>query len=182
MQNQAGECFMARIKLEDETTTNPEIKEIFSEIKAKAGRVPAAYRAFARHPHILQANWNRTKNILGKGILPIMTKEAIATRVSKVNGCHFCLLIHRGNLEKLGVPKQHIDGIEAGEVSDPKLGLVLEFAGIATKNPEKLSDGHFEKLKGFGYTEEDILEILAVMEMYTGYNKIIVALGLQPED
>jgi hypothetical protein len=33
-----------------------------------------------------------------------------------------------------------------------------------------------------GHTEEDILEILTVMEMYTGYNKIIVALDLQPED
>jgi uncharacterized peroxidase-related enzyme len=173
---------MARIKLEDEATTNPEIKDIFNEIKEKAGGVPAAYRAFARHPHILLANWNRTKNILGKGSLSIVTKEAIATRVSQVNGCHFCLLIHRGNLKKLGLPIQQVDAIEAGEVSDPKLSLVLEFAGIATKNPENLSDGHFEKLKGFGYTEEDILEILTVMEMYTGYNKIIVALGLQPED
>ena len=173
---------MARIKLENEGAGDPLVKEIFAEITEKAGRVPAAYRAFARHPHILQANWNRTKNILGQGNLPIATKEAIATRVSKVNGCHFCLLIHCANLKKLGVPFHEIDAIEAGSVSDPKLNLVLEFVGIATKNPENISDEHFRKLKGFGYSEEDILEMLTVMEMYTGYNKIIVALGLQPEE
>jgi uncharacterized peroxidase-related enzyme len=173
---------MARIKLEDETSANPQIKEIFTEIIEKAGRVPAAYRAFALHPHILQANWNRTKQILGQGGLSLVTKEAIATRVSKVNGCRFCLLIHRANLEKMDVSVEQIDAIEEGTVPDPKLNLVLDFAGIATKAPENITDKHFEKLKSFGYSDKDILEILTVMEMYTGYNKIIVALGLQPED
>jgi uncharacterized peroxidase-related enzyme len=173
---------MSRIGLESEKTANPQIAEIFDEIIERAGRVPAAYRAFARHPHILQANWNRTKNILGQGNLPLVTKEAIATRVSKVNGCHFCLLIHRNNLEKLEVPFDQIDAIEAGEVSDPKLSFILEFVSTATKNPERISDKDFEKLKNFGFSEEDILEMLTVMEMYTGYNKIIVALGLGPED
>ena len=119
---------MARIKLADEKFANPEIMGVFGEIIEKAGRVPAAYRAFARLPHILQANWNRTKNILGQGNLPIVTKEAIATRVSKVNGCHFCLEIHRANLEKLEVPIGQIDKMESGEVSDPKLKLVLSKA------------------------------------------------------
>jgi uncharacterized peroxidase-related enzyme len=173
---------MARIRLADESPENPQVREVFAEIIERAGRVPAAYRAFARLPHVLQANWNRTKNILGQGNLPIVTKEAIATRVSKVNGCNFCLLIHRANLEKLEVPLPQINAIESGEVADPNLRLVLEFVALATKTPEHISDAHFEKLKGFGYTEEDILEMLTVMEMYTGYNKIIVALGLQPED
>lgn len=173
---------MARIRLENEKTTNPQIKEIFAEIIEKAGRVPAAYRAFARLPHILQANWNRTKNILGQGNLPIETKEAIATRVSKVNGCHFCLIIHKSNLEKLGVSLNEIDAIETGEVDDPKLNFVLKFVSVATKNPENISEKDFETLKSFHYSEEDIVEILTVMEMYTGYNKIIVALGLQPGD
>jgi alkylhydroperoxidase family enzyme len=53
---------------------------------------------------------------------------------------------------------------------------------MSEKEPEKLTDADFERLKDLGHTEEDILEILTVMEMYTGYNKIIVALDLQPED
>ena len=170
---------MSRINLLKETDGNSQVQEIFEEIKERAGQVPAAYRAFARHAHILQANWNRTKNILGEGSLPIEDKEAIATRVSKVNGCHFCLLIHKANLEKLGVAPEQIEKIESGEVDDPKLSFLLQFVSTATKEPSQLNDADFNKLKDFAYSEEDILEILTVMEMYTGYNKIIVALDLQ---
>jgi uncharacterized peroxidase-related enzyme len=173
---------MVRIKLQDENVNDPEIQSIFAEIKAKAGKVPAAYRAFARHAHILQANWNRTKNILGKGNVPIQTKEAIATRVSAENECHFCLAIHTKNLEKLGMNLNEIQNIVKGEVKDEKLNFVLKFVTTATKNPSQITDNDFTKLKEYGYSEEDIVEILTVMEMYTGYNKIIVALGLQQED
>jgi len=173
---------MARIKLQDETTNDPEIRTVFDEIIEKAGKVPAAYRAFARQAHILQANWNRTKNILGKGNIPIEVKEAIAFRVSTENTCHFCMTIHRQNLEKLGVSNAAIDGIECGTTNDEKLNYVLKFVTTATKNPAEITDGDFDALKKFGYSEEDILEMLTVMEMYTGYNKIIVALGLKIED
>lgn len=173
---------MARIKLQSEQTNDPEIREIFDEIIVKAGRVPAAYRAFARHAHILQANWNRTKNILGKGNLPIELKEAIAYRVSTENGCTFCMNIHKQNLEKLGQSAELIRDIELNRVSDEKMALVLRFVSTATKAPATLTDDDFEQLKNQCYSEEDILEMLTVMEMYTGYNKIIVALGLKPED
>lgn len=165
-----------------EQSDDPDIQEIYSEIKQKAGRVPAAYRAFGLYKHILQANWNRTKNILGQGNLPLEIKESIATRVSKVNGCEFCLKIHKDNLEKLGLSSTIIQLIEAGEVDDERLHLVLQFVSTATQNPQKLTDSDFTRLREVGYSDEDILEILTVMEMYTGYNKIIVALDLQSED
>jgi alkylhydroperoxidase family enzyme len=60
--------------------------------------------------------------------------------------------------------------------------LVLRFVSIATKTPAELTDDDFDQLKQNGFSEEDILEMLTVMEMYTGYNKIIVALGLKIED
>ena len=173
---------MARIRLQSEQTNDPEIRSVFDEIIERAGKVPAAYRAFARQAHILQANWNRTKNILGKGNLPIELKEAIAYRVSTENGCTFCMTIHKQNLEKLGQSPELIQAIEQNRVTDEKMTLVLRFVSIATKIPATLTDNDFEQLKSQGYSEEDILEMLTVMEMYTGYNKIIVALGLKPED
>lgn len=174
---------MARIQLQNENCDNVEIRPIFDEIIERVGKVPAAYRAFGRHAHILQANWNRTKNILGKGNLPIELKEAIAYRVSTENGCTFCMTIHKQNLEKLGQSPERIQGIELSSVADDdKLNFVLRFVSTATRCPAELTDDDFDQLKNYGYTDEDILEILTVMEMYTGYNKIIVALGLKIED
>ncbi len=173
---------MARINLIDPQSDDPEIRSVFDEIIDKAGKVPAAYRAFAVHPHILQANWNRTKNVLGKGNLPLVLKEAIALRVSTENGCIFCATIHKQNLEKLGQKQETISEIERNSSTDKNLNFVLNFVSTATKNPENLSDNDFENIKSVGYSDSDIVEMLTVMEMYTGYNKIIVALGLKIED
>jgi uncharacterized peroxidase-related enzyme len=173
---------MSRLTLESESTSDPQVREVFAEIAERAGRVPAAYRAFALHPHILQANWNRTKNILGQGQLPPVTKEAIATRVCSVNGCRFCLRIHQANLEALGVSPAEAEAIAGGQAHEPRLAHVLGFVATATREPQLLGDGDFAQLRDDGYSDRDILEILTVMEMYTGYNKIIVALDLQPDD
>ena len=53
---------------------------------------------------------------------------------------------------------------------------------IATKAPQKLTDADFSRLRELGYSDDDLLEMLTVMEMYTGYNKIIVALDLKLDD
>ncbi len=60
--------------------------------------------------------------------------------------------------------------------------LKFEFVVKATSEPESITDQDFTTLKGFGFSETDILEILTTMEMYTGYNKIIVALGIELDD
>lgn len=46
------------------------------------------------------------------------------------------------------------------------------------KQNQKVTDNDFQKLRDFGYDDKDILEILTVMEMCIGYNKIISALNI----
>ncbi len=174
---------MARISLAHADSDNDEIQKVFEEIKQKTGgTVPAAYRAFGLHAHILQANWNRTKRILSEGNLPHSLKESIALAVSAANACHFCVNIHKNNLLKQGFTEEDVTLIGSAGSNDDKTDFVLKFCVKATRNPQLVTDCDFEILHDFEYSDEDILEMLTVMEMYTGYNKIIVALGLQIED
>jgi len=174
---------MARITLQNENSETPEIKDVFDEIKEMTGgTVPAAYRAFGLKAHVLQANWNRTKRVLSEGNLPKSLKESIALAVSFENGCHFCVNIHSKNLLKQEFTEEEVEQIKSAHSKDEHTDFILKFCVTATKSPHEINDAHFEKLHIFGYTDEDIVEILTVMEMYTGYNKIIVALGLEVED
>lgn len=173
---------MSRIQLQSEESQDPIVKAIFDEIKAKAGQVPAPYRAFGRLPHILAANWNKTKAVLSQGNLPVSLKESIALAVSTANGCKFCISIHRKNLAKQGFSPEAIDEIAQGRSHEPRITAALIFSAQATKDPHALTDGDFDMLNILGYSEEDLLEILTTMEMYTGYNKIITALGILPEE
>lgn len=170
---------MSRIQLETSETQNPETKKVFAEISAKVGEIPAAYRTFGVQSHILQANWNKTIRVLSEGNLPHSLKESIALAVSTKNGCHFCINIHQKNLLKKGFSEQEVSRIKHASSHDEKIDYILKFCVTATSTPEKISDADFETLKNFEYSDADILEMLTVMEMYTGYNKIIVALGLE---
>lgn len=174
---------MSRIKLQDPNCEIPEVKKVFDEIKvATGGAVPAAYRAFWLQAHILQTAWNRTKRILSEWLLDRILKEKISLAVSSINWCKFCCHIHKWNLIKFKVSEEEVKMNENWESEDKKIAFVLNFCRKATKTPEQISDLDFEKLKKFWYSDEEILEILTVMEMYTWYNKIIVSLWLKIED
>ena len=174
---------MPRIKLQIENTDNKAVHDVFSEIKiATKGTIPAPYRAFGRLEHVLQANWNKTKQVLSQGNLPRILKESIALAVSSANGCEFCVSVHRDNLLKHDFTERAIEQIAAASSPDERTDTVLKFAVQASRDPHTLTDADFENLKKLGYSEEDILEILTVMEMYTGYNRIITALGIKPGD
>lgn len=174
---------MPYIKLRSEDTDNEAIKTIFDEIRTATGKgVPAPYRAFGRMEHILAANWNKTKHVLSQGNLPRVLKESIALAVSNANGCEFCVSVHRANLLGHGLTQREIEQIAAAASPDEKADSVLKFSVQASLDPHRLTNADFDKLKDMGYNEEDILEILTVMEMYTGYNKIITALGIKPGD
>lgn len=156
---------------------------VFSEIRVKTGgNIPAPYRAFSRLPHILQVNWNRTKCILSEGNLSLVLKESIALAVSSANECHFCIHIHQKNLQKQNVSEEEILRRKKGKSSEKKIESVLQFCISATKNPHSLLEKDFSQIRDLGYSNDDILEMLTVMEMFTGYNKIIVALGIQIDD
>lgn len=77
---------------------------------------------------------------------------------------------------------EEINKVSQAKSTDKKIDFILKFVVQATKDPHKLTNNDFKKLRGFGYTDEDILEILAVMEMYTGYNKIISVLDIGIEE
>ncbi|MFC1644799.1 carboxymuconolactone decarboxylase family protein [Patescibacteria group bacterium] len=170
---------MTRLKLQDEKSDNPEIKRIFDEIKVTmGGEVPVVFRALGLQPHILQTVWNKMKRISMEGNLPYQLKESIAIAVSNENGCHYCVKFHTKTLLGEGFSEEEIGQLMEAESKDEKTDFVLKFCVKASRTPEEVSDADFETLRKFEYSDEDILEILTVMEMYTGLNKILVILDL----
>ncbi|MFC1622796.1 carboxymuconolactone decarboxylase family protein [Patescibacteria group bacterium] len=170
---------MTKVKLQDQNVQDPEIKKVFDEIKAvSGGSVPAVFRAFGLKSHILQVNWEKMKRITAEGSLPYQLKESIALAVSAENGCHYCVKFHTKSLVGEGFSEEEIAQLSKAESKDEKTDFVLKLCVKATRTPEQVSDDDFKTLREFGYSDEDILEILTVMEMYTGFNKILVILDL----
>jgi alkylhydroperoxidase family enzyme len=82
---------MATVKLVDEDSSDPIVREVFADIKAtkQIDRVPNIWRALASNPEHLRLCWTRLKAIMRPGKLDLLTKEIIALAVSATNGCHY---------------------------------------------------------------------------------------------
>jgi uncharacterized peroxidase-related enzyme len=173
---------MARItlqkcELQDEATQN-----IYDEVEKYVGYVPAAYRAFSLQKNILEANWGRTLRIMQEGELPLELKESIGFAVSKANECELGILIHRDKLKKHDLSEEEISKRENADSSDEKIKAVLQFCVKFSVETKNISDADFDAIRELGYSDANIMEMLTVAEMYTGYNKIINALDLKITD
>ena len=99
---------MPTVKLVDEQTTDPVVREAFADIKAtkKIDFVPDIWRALGSHPPMLRDCWMRLKAIMQPGKVDLLTKEIVALAVSVTNSCRYCINSHTAAVQKLGLDKE----------------------------------------------------------------------------
>jgi len=167
---------MSRIPVRD---ANSQIEEIFQEIEGAFGMVPNLFRTYAHHPPLLEANWNKVKQVMMTGRVPRKTKEAIALLVSRDNGCDYCVAAHTGALRSIGVSPQEIATIETDleqAAFTAKEKALIHFARLANRQPLKITNEEFAALRRIGADDGEIVEVLGVMELFTSFNKFLDAL------
>lgn len=135
--------------------------------------------------HVLQASSScleKTKALMIGGELPRELKESIAVVVSAANVCDYCVAAHSMALAMMGFSKKKIDAltknIEKSEMSQ-KDQKILQYVRKATLTPHKIIDRETNDLKSLGLTDSQLVEILGVMELFTGYNKFLDALAAE---
>ncbi len=173
---------MARIPIISKEQVSKETQEIFAEIESAFGMIPNLFKTYSHFPPLLKANWNKVKAVMMQGSLSRKTKEAIALLVSKDNSCTYCVAAHTTALRAIGTPEEEIKMIE-GEIekstfTEKERGLIA-FVRKANKDPNRIADKEFEKLKHAGATDSEIVEALGVMELFTAFNKFLDSLNVK---
>lgn len=173
---------MARVATDGATIAEPGVRELFAEIEGAFGRVPNLFKAYANHPPLLRANWNKVKAVMSEGRLSQKTKQAIAVLVSKDNTCAYCVAAHTGALRSLGVSEGEIAAIEADlERADfsAKEKALIRFARKANAAPTRVPDEEFALVRAAGATDAEVVEALGVMELFTAFNKFLDSLQVE---
>jgi alkylhydroperoxidase family enzyme len=84
-------------------------------------------------------------------------------------------------LSMMGFSQERIDdltkNIENPQIT-PRDKKILEYARKATLTPHKITDAETDELKTQGLTDTQIVEVLGVMELFTGYNKFLDSLAV----
>jgi uncharacterized peroxidase-related enzyme len=148
-------------------------KELLDDVAATFGSTPNLFRTVANSDAALTAMLE-TFTALRRGTLGPALAEQIAIVVSEVNGCSYCLSAHTaiGRLHKIAA-----DELEANRHArsrDPKTQAALRFAEAVATTRGRISDSEYDELERAGWTDGEIVEILAHVALTTFTNIVAV--------
>ena len=91
--------------------------------------------------------------------------------VLPANGCDYCLALHTAGSRQGGMSVEDIELARAGSSVDPKRAAVARFARQVLETPGHVSDADLAAVRGAGYTDPQVLAIvaLAVRALLTNY-------------
>lgn len=133
-----------------------------SAIAAKLGRVPNFFRVLSNSPAALGAHAALSQG-LGK-TLDVKARERIALAVAAVNGCEYCDAAHTFtsfNFAKLS--REEIDLARQGNSADAKAAAAAHFARAVAESRGKVTQAEIDEVRNAGFTEAQIVEIVATV-------------------
>ncbi len=155
------------IQVEDASQESQAVLEI---VKKKLGRVPNMYKVMANSPAVLDA-YVKLNGALSTGTIGSKMAEMIALATAEQNTCSYCLSAHSFFGAKVGLTDEQI--IEARKFSsqNEKMNAGLIFVKKMLVTPKEISSKDIEPLRQVGYTDGDILEIVAnvIRNIFTNY-------------
>ncbi len=135
------------------------------------GFTPNMMATFAQSPIAFNA-WAALLGSLSKA-LDVTTRDSIALAVSEVNGCNYCLTSHSFTADHMAnLPAHEIILARKGHASDPKRDAAVRFARKVIETRGHVSDADLKVVRDAGYADANIMEIVALVAMYSLTNFI----------
>lgn len=151
---------MSRIVAVDPATATGEAKPLLEAVRAGLGMVPNFMRVLAHSPVALQA-FLGFHGIAGHGALDSRTQERIALAVAERNACNYCLSAHTAIGRKAGLDNAEILAARQGGSSDARAAAAVTFASALLEDAGQVGDEAFEAVRAAGYSDAEIVEIVA---------------------
>jgi uncharacterized peroxidase-related enzyme len=130
------------------------------------GFTPTMMATFARSPIAFNA-WASLLGSLSKA-LDVKTRDSIGLAVSEVNGCNYCLSVHSFTAEHMAkMPADEIILARKGHASDLKRDAAVQFARKVIETRGNVADADLKAVHDAGYTDANVMEIVALVAMYS---------------
>lgn len=153
---------MSRITIPETAAAPVGSQATLEAINAKLGRVLNFFRVLSNSPAVIDAHAALSQG-LGKA-LDLKARERIALAVAAVNGCEYCDAAHTltgYTFAKLS--KKEVDLARQGTSDDPYAAAATGFARKVAEDRGKVSAEDIDAVKEAGFSEGQIIEIVAVV-------------------
>jgi len=166
----------SRIPLVSATESPAGSRALLDAVHGAFGATPNMFRAVANSPAALQAMWGFF-GALGGGTLPAKLGEQIAVAVADRNACDYCLAAHTALGRKAGATAEEMSAAQAGESADPATAAALRFALRVVEHRGQVGDADVAALRAAGFTDGQVVEILAhvALNLFTNYVNVALA-------
>lgn len=167
---------MSRVPLIDASSATADRKALLTQIHGAFGATPNMFRAVANSPAALQSMWGAF-GALGGGVIPAKLGEQIAVAVADRNACEYCLAAHTALGRKAGASAEEMSAAQAGNAADPKTAAALRFALQLVEARGQVSEADVQAVRAAGYSDQEIVEILAhvALNLFTNYVNVAFA-------
>ncbi|MCG3197586.1 MAG: hypothetical protein GHCLOJNM_02073 [bacterium] len=145
-------------------------KELLSGVKAELGRPPNLLQVMANSPAVLDA-YLRFSAALQSGELSAKDRERIALAVGEANACEYCLSAHSAIAKSVGLTPDQIVCARQARQEDSRTEALLRFARAVVDHRGEVSDESFEAVRGAGWSDGEIAEVVAnvALNIFTNY-------------
>ena len=159
---------MARIQPNQNPST--EVQEKLDGVKAKLGSVPNIFQTFAHSPAVLDFYLQGSGALSGTSISAEL-RESIALTVAGLNGCDYCASAHTVIGKGAGLSDDEAGNNLHARSADTKTQAALDFVTKLVENRANVTDADVQAVKDAGYTDGEVLEIVAVVafNIFTNY-------------
>lgn len=151
---------MSRLTIPSRDQAPTASKPLLDAVEKQLGVIPNLFRLVGLSPAALEG-YVSLNGALSK-TLDVKTRERIALAIAQVNGCDYCLSAHT----YLGLNVAKLDEGEVrrnrqGHSGDAKADAAVVFARRVAETRGRVSDAELTTVKSAGYTDAQVVEIVA---------------------
>ena len=161
---------MPTLKTVDPKTAAGKTKAALDAVQKAFGLVPNIAKLMANSPAVVQG-YLAFNAALNDSSISAQLRELIAVAVAEANRCEYCLSAHTAIGKMVGLDENELLTARQCKSRDPKIDAALQFAHEIVVRRGELAAADVEQLRQAGYSDGDIVEIIAVvcLTIFTNY-------------
>jgi len=150
--------------------TTSELKRSPKSSRLKLDEAPRFLQVLANSPASLRA-YLRADAALVRGQLTPRQRQQVALAVAEINGSSYSLSARYDTRKSLGLTHQEMQLAGNAAAADPKVDTMLRFTRAVVLQRGDISDEDFQALGKAGFTDAQIVEIVAniALNIFSNY-------------
>jgi uncharacterized peroxidase-related enzyme len=147
--------------------------------RLKLNKAPRFLQVMAHSPAALRA-YILADAALVRGRLTRRQREQVALAVAEINGLSYRLCAHDEAGMNLGLTQKNMRLARKATAADPKAETLLRFTQAVVLQRGEVSDDEFQALRKAGFTDEQIIEIVAniALNIFANYFNNVARTGV----